>query len=506
MSVNENSVEYYTHEKITELVKETPASGPKRSLGFIAAVATLGSLLFGYDTGVISGALPYMYMDSSAGGLGLTSTTEGLVGALLCLGAAVGASLGGKLSDMYGRRHNIMLLAIVFFVGALGCTFSPNVPVLLFFRFVLGFAVGGASATVPVFLGETAPKEIRGTLVAVDQMVIVFGQFLAFSMNAGLTAYHGGPDPTIGNGATWRYMLVLASLPAVFLYFGVRLLPESSRWYVANLRIAEAIGSLKRVRSEDYDIVGEVDEMIEVQRAEENQEKWGLSQIWNTKWTRHLLMIGIVLGLIDQFTGINTAMYYMPKVLVAAGFDAENSIIFTPITGFVSFVGSATGLWLVHRFARRHVAIYQETAIVISLGLMAFVFWKFIEPFMGADNSVDTSAAGWWAGAPILVVVIASLFVFAKQSGTVVWVIIAELYPAKARGVAIGVAVGTLWIANGIVAYIFPPMVASLGAAKTYLVFAIINVFSLLFYMLVVPETKYHSLEELELKFQKDYS
>ena len=383
MSTPLNSAAQYTPEKIQELVDQTPASGPKRSLGLIALVATLGSLLFGYDTGVISAALPYMYLPHDASGLQINSVEEGLVGTFLCLGAALGASVGGKLSDKYGRRHNITLLAAVFFFGALGCTFSPNIWILYFFRIVLGFAVGGASATVPVFLGETAPKRIRGTLVAVDQMMIVFGQFLAFSMNAVLTQIHGGPEVTVakdvvnnsgevvakagetvswesvqhlanvavesGNGTTWRYMLVLASLPAIALWIGIRLMPESSRWYVANLRIAEAIGALKRVRDESKDgpIADEIDEMLEVQRREASQEKWGLAQILGVKWTRHLLIIGIILGLADQLTGINTAMYYTPKVLSAAGLPMSDAISLNVVSGFISFVGSAVGLWLV---------------------------------------------------------------------------------------------------------------------------------------------------------------
>lgn len=147
-----------SRERLEELVKTTPASGKKRSLGLIALVATLGSLLFGYDTGVISGALPYMYLPHAAGGLGLTTAEEGWIGGLLCLGAALGASVGGKLSDKYGRRHNITLLAIIFFFGAVGCALSVNIWMLYVFRVILGFAVGGASATVPVFLGETAPS------------------------------------------------------------------------------------------------------------------------------------------------------------------------------------------------------------------------------------------------------------------------------------------------------------------------------------------------------------
>ena len=539
MSATPVATDDMSRDKIQELVDETPPSGRKRSLGLIALVATLGSLLFGYDTGVISGALPYMYLPTNAGGLALKTWEEGLVGTFLCVGAALGASVGGKLSDKYGRRHNITLLAIVFFFGALGCTVSPNIWILYVCRVILGFAVGGASATVPVFLGETAPKRIRGTLVAVDQMMIVFGQFLAYAMNAALTQYHGGPQVTVtqdvvnsegetlaragqtvawetikniqdvmtmtsdGNGMTWRYMLVLASLPAIALWIGIRLMPESSRWYVANLRIPEAIGSLKRVRDESKDgpIADEIDEMLEIQRKEAGQEKWGLAQIWSTGWTRRLLIIGIILGLADQLTGINTAMYYTPKVLSAAGLPMSDAISLNVVSGGVSFIGSAVGLWLVTRFARRHVGIYQETSIVVSLGLLAAVFFFLIQPYQDADGNIS----GAPAFAPFLVLIIVSLFVFAKQSGTVTWVLVAEIFPSKVRGTAMGLAVGALWIANAIVAAVFPVMMEKLGGALTYLIVCLINVGSLIFYMRFVPETKYHSLEELEERFEKEY-
>ena len=428
------SAAQYTPEKIQELVDQTPASGPKRSLGLIALVATLGSLLFGYDTGVISAALPYMYLPHDASGLQINSVEEGLVGTFLCLGAALGASVGGKLSDKYGRRHNITLLAAVFFFGALGCTFSPNIWILYFFRIVLGFAVGGASATVPVFLGETAPKRIRGTLVAVDQMMIVFGQFLAFSMNAVLTQIHGGPEVTVakdvvnssgevvakagetvswesvqhlanvavesGNGTTWRYMLVLASLPAIALWIGIRLMPESSRWYVANLRIAEAIGALKRVRDESKDgpIADEIDEMLEVQRKEASQEKWGLAQILGVKWTRHLLIIGIILGLADQLTGINTAMYYTPKVLAAAGLPMSDAISLNVVSGVHLLRGIGGRPVAGHEVrppARGYLPGGQHRGLP---GAPGAVFFFLIQPYQDADGNIKgapTFAPTW---------------------------------------------------------------------------------------------------------------
>ena len=198
---NAPTIDDYTPDKVRDLVATTPASGKKCSLGAIAAVATLGSLLFGYDTGVIAGALPYMYMPGNAGGLHMTTFEEGWVGGLLCIGAAAGAFFGGRLSDRYGRRHNITLLAIVFLFGAIGCAIAPNIWVLYLARVILGFAVGGASATVPVFLGETAPKRLRGVLVATDQMMIVFGQFMAFSMNAVIARWQGGPTVTLTGDA-----------------------------------------------------------------------------------------------------------------------------------------------------------------------------------------------------------------------------------------------------------------------------------------------------------------
>lgn len=531
MSENTASVDSYTPAKIKELVASTPPSGKKRSLGALAAVATLGSLLFGYDTGVIAGALPYMYLPTDADGLALTAFEEGWVGGLLCIGAAIGASLGGRLSDKYGRRHNITMLAVIFLVAALGCTLSVNIWMLYFFRIVLGFAVGGASATVPVFLSETAPQRIRGVLVAVDQFMIVGGQLLAYSMNAVLAQYHGGPEVVVandpsgqyqagstqlwevvqnivnltvsdGNGMTWRYMLVLASIPAVALGIGIRLMPESARWYASHMRIPEAIGALKRVRKEGNDVAFEINEMVEVHRVEEKQERWKLSQIWSTKWTRRLLLIGMGLGIADQLTGINTAMYYMPKVLHAAGFSMTDSISLNVVSGAVSLIGSGVGFWLIAKFARRHVGIYQSAMIVFFLTSLAAVFFFFIQPHQQDDGSI----VGAPAFAPMLVLILVCLFVFSKQSGTVNWVLFSEIFPMKIRGTALGMAVGTLWIANAIVAVVFPIMMEAWGGALTYIVFAGFNVLTLLFYLKIVPETKFHTLEELELKFQKDYA
>ncbi|MCI1661530.1 MAG: sugar porter family MFS transporter [Actinomyces sp.] len=515
-----------TPAEVEELVRATPPSGKKRAVGLLALVATLGSLLFGYDTGVIAGALPFMYLPKVAGGLALTAWEEGLVGGFLALGAAAGAIIGGRLSDRYGRRHNILLLALVFVAGALGCTLSPSVWILYVFRFILGFAVGGASATVPVYLSENAPQRIRGPLVAVDQFMIVTGQLLAYTMNAILSHAHGGPQVEVdgqmtawdavannasavaavtgGNGRAWRYMLVLATIPAIALWIGMRMMPESSRWYAANGHYVEAVGALKRIREDGRDDVAqEIEQMVEVNRAEAQQEKWTLRQTVKTKWTRKILLIGIFIGFFDQLTGINTAMYYLPKILQAAGFSTANSITLNVLTGIASCIGSAVGFILVGKFLRRHVGIYQETGVTLSLFALALVFGLGISPHMNADGSIASTIPAFL---PWLVVILVSVFVFIKQSGTVNWILQAELFPSKIRGCAQGVSVGCLWLMNFVVTFAFPVMIANLGAAWTYAVFGAINVVALVFYIKVVPETKNSTLEELELQFRERYS
>lgn len=515
-------------DELAALVDSTPASGPRRSIVFLATVATFGSLLFGYDTGVIAGALPYMYMPTAAGGLGLNEFDEGLVGATLAIGAAFGAIIGGRLSDRYGRRHNILLLALVFIVGTLGCTFSPNIPILLLFRFILGWAVGGASATVPIYLSESAPTRVRGPLVALDQFMIVFGQLLAYSMNAMLARGHGGPHVTIdvavgesahltwdqastmadivivsGNGMAWRWMLVLATIPAILLWIGMRMMPESGRWYAANRHYAEAIGALKRIRDDDRDdIAGEVRDMVELRRAQQNEGTWSLRRTLDVKWTRRLVFIGIGLACFDQLTGINTAMYYLPKILRAAGFSTTDSISLNVVTGAVATIGAAVGLWLVGRLQRRHVGIYQETSVTFFLFSLALVFAFGITPYTLSDGSISADVP---PALPWLVLVLVSLFVFAKQSGTVNWVLVSEIFPSRIRGVAQGLAVGCGWLMNAVVSYVFPVMIEHLGAAWTYATFGAINVVALCFYLFIVPETRGTSLERLEESFAAKY-
>jgi len=552
MSSNKLSLATVTPAQLHDAVEKTPASGPRRGVFAIAAVATLGSLLFGYDTGVISGALPYMYMPNGAHGLGLTPLEEGGISGILLLGAAFGALFGGMMSDRWGRRHNITVLAILFFFGAVGNALSPNVWVMYIFRAILGFAVGGASATVPVYLAETAPKRIRGAIVAVDQLMIVTGQLLAFSINALIATMRGGPTLTVtadpsgllaaehighpinfdtlalmqasrggtldatqyhdflaqlsvatGNGDTWRYMIVLCSIPAIALWIGIRLMPESSRWYVAKDRLYEAIGALKRVRNEELDgpIGEEIAQMVAVHQAETSTERKGFGYVWRTPWLRKLMVVGIFLGMTNQLTGVNTVMYYAPKVLQYAGMDTSSAIVAQVANGVMSVVGSALGIWLILKFRRRQILIADVIGVGICLLAIAAVFQFMIAPYM---NTQQTPPA--WAAYVILALMAVFMLIVQSSNGTIVWTMMGEIFPNNVRGVMNGTAVFCLWVVNAIIGWTFPVMIEGLGGGLTYTIFGATNLIVAIILFRVMPETSGKSLEEIEEEMEKRFS
>lgn len=532
-----------TRSDIHALSRDTPPSGPRRSIGAVAAVATLGSFLFGYDTGVISGALPYMDMARGAGGLHLTSAEEGLIGAALLVGAAFGALAAGRLSDRYGRRHNLLLLALFFVFGALACAVSPNLPLLYLARFILGLAVGGASATVPVYLAEVAPKRIRGTVVAVDQLMIVSGQLAAFTLNAIVNHLAGGPrvrlegDPTgrlaagqyswsdvvaagsdlsesdyqqwfdqlvvaDGNGHIWRYMLVLCTVPAIALWLFMRLMPESPRWYAANRRYVEAIGALKQIRTDrDDPVEDEMGEMIDRAREQEGRRKGTLGDIFATPWLRRLFLVGLLLAASNQLTGVNTVMYYAPRVLEYAGMATSASITAQVANGIMSVIGAGAGLYLVFRFARRSILLFCIAGVSACMFTIAALFGAMIQPHIDAGTEPAP-----WAAFAVLGVMGVFMLIVQSSNGPVVWTMLGEIFPSWVRGVANGTAVFFLWVVNAIVTFTFPVMMDGLGGARTYLIYGVVNVIVFLALWRWMPETSHLSMEDIEGGMKARYS
>ncbi|MBV9453494.1 MAG: sugar porter family MFS transporter, partial [Rubrobacter sp.] len=259
---------------------------------------SLGGLLFGYDTGVISGALLFINKE-----FGLTPFLEGLVVASLLLGAAVGAASAGPLSDRLGRRNIIIIAAILFSIGAIGAALAPSVGMLVLFRVVLGFGVGAAALTVPLYLSEIAPTHIRGAISSLNQLNIVFGILFAYIVNA-----------LLASAGAWRWMLGLAVIPSFVLLIGMFFLPETPRWLVSQDRDEDARDVLRRSRDEET-VEKEIQDIKEVER----QEEGGLREL-TASWVRPALVVAIGLAVFQQIIGINTIIYYAPTTLTNVGY------------------------------------------------------------------------------------------------------------------------------------------------------------------------------------------
>ena len=297
-------------------------------LTMIALVATLGGLLFGYDTGVINGALLPMSAE-----LGLTEVTEGVVTSSLLFAAAIGALTIGYVSDAWGRRRTILLLAVMFFLGAMLCVFTPGLGLLIAGRIVLGLAVGGASTVVPVFLAELAPYEIRGSLSGRNEMMVVLGQLAAIVINAILGSTLGHLE------GVWRIMLAVAALPALALFFGMLRMPESPRWLMARGRTDEALEVLKTVRSEQR-AQAEVDDVQRLVHEDRQERGEGLRGVLTNRWLLRLLLTGIAVAVFQQLTGINVIMYYGQVVLTESGFGQNAALVANIAPSVIGVIGA----------------------------------------------------------------------------------------------------------------------------------------------------------------------
>jgi sugar porter (SP) family MFS transporter len=396
---------------------------------------------------------------------------------ILIVGAAFGALIGGRLSDRFGRRHNILLLAGIFLVGTIACALAPTWPILAVGRFVLGLAVGGASATVPVYLSEISPFERRGSLVTRNEVMIVSGQFAAFVINAVIYQVWGEND------WIWRIMLLVAVLPALGLLVGMLFLPESPRWLISRGRQDEALGVLKQVRSAER-----AEAELRNLAQEERVSRTGGTADLAVRWVRRLILIGVGLGVFQQFTGINSVMYYGTQLLTDAGFSADSAIVANTANGLFSVLGITVGIMLINRVPRR---------LMLIGGFSLTTFFHLLIG-ISAVAVPDGPVKAW------LILVFVVLFVFCMQGtiGPLVWLLLAEIFPLKIRSFAMGVCVFALWIANALVAFAFPPVVAALGIAPTFFLFAALGLLAIVFVHRTVPETRSQTLEEFEAGFK----
>jgi MFS transporter, SP family, major inositol transporter len=456
-------------------------SSPQRRSGHfltrLTVIATLGGLLFGYDTGVISGALLYMKDD-----LALSSFWEAtVVSCLLFPGAAFGALFGGRVADRVGRKRALLVCAVLFLVGALGCALAPNVAIMVAARIVLGLGVGAAAVTCPLYLAEMAPADRRGRMVTINELMIVTGQMLAFAMNALLD--HFIRDPHV-----WRTMLAVAAVPAVALFLGMLVLPDSPRWYGFKGRMAEArnvlaLSRTPREADDEYQLI--VDHTAHMLKT----TKTPFSVIRDVPWIRRVVLIGCGLAIIQQATGINTVNYYAPTILEQSGLGVSAALVATIAVGITSVVTTIIGIVLLGFVGRRTMLLIGFAGVAVSQTALAATF---LLPESTMRSYVILACM-------VTFVAFVQMFI-----GTCVWLLLSEIFPLSIRGFAMGIAVFVLWCTNALISFAFPLLNQALGSTGTFGLFVAINICSWLFVRRYVPETKGTTLEELEERFEAE--
>ena len=448
-----------------------------RFLTRLTVIATLGGLLFGYDTGVISGALLYMKDDLNLSAFGEAT----VVSSLLFPGAAFGALFGGRVADRIGRKRTLLVCAGLFLVGAIGCAVAPNVQIMVATRIILGLGVGAAAVTCPLYLAEMAPADRRGRMVTINELMIVTGQMLAFATNALLD--HVVHDPHV-----WRTMLAVAAVPAIALLLGMLILPDSPRWYALKGRMSEARDVLSLSRTH---VEAEAEFAIVVDHTSHTLKTTStpFSVIRDVPWIRRVVLIGCGLAIVQQATGINTVNYYAPTILEQSGLGVSAALIATIAVGVTSVVTTIVGIILLGYIGRRTMLLIGFAGVAASQAALAAVFLMSPSDFRSYVI----------LGCMVLFVAFVQMFI-----GTCVWLLLSEIFPLSVRGFAMGIAVFVLWCTNAIISFLFPLLNNALGSTGTFALFVLVNIGSWTFVHRLVPETKGTTLEELEERLEAE--
>ena len=434
-------------------------------IAIIAGTAALGGLLFGYDTGVISSAILLLRE-----AFHLSNLMLGVVTSLALAGAALGAGVGGPLSDRYGRRPILIVTACIFVVGGLVSAFAMSLPMLLIGRFIVGLGIGGASMLTPLYLAEIAPARERGALVSFSQLAVTVGILVAY-----LVGYAFAAD------GAWRWMLGLGATPGVVLAIGMLMLPETPRWLAGHGHLDQAKKALLRLRGVTIDIEPEMARL----RADLQPDIKALptSRLGHSA-ARLPLIVGIGLAMFQQVTGINTVIYYAPVIFQSSGLSsASAAILATAGIGIVNVVMTVIAIWLVDRVGRRPLLLGGLLGMGVSLCLLATAF------LLGH---------GGWLSLLTATTLAAYVGFFAIGLGPVFWLLIAELFPLAIRAHGMSMATIVNWLANLIVALTFLDMTEMLGRPGVFFLYAGFTFAALVFAYRLVPETKGLSLEAIE--------
>ncbi|XP_068656798.1 probable inositol transporter 2 [Aristolochia californica] len=526
----------------------------------LAFSAGIGGLLFGYDTGVISGALLYIRDDFKS--VDRRTVLQECIVSMAIAGAIIGAAIGGWTNDRFGRRVSLLVADFLFFVGSVVMASAPNPGLLIFGRVFVGLGVGMASMSAPLYISEASPAKIRGSLVSTNGFLITGGQFLSYLINLAFTKAPG----------TWRWMLGIAGLPALLQFLLMLFLPESPRWLYRKGREEEAKLILRKIYP-PHEVEAEVQtlkESVETEIKEAGSaEKINLSKLLKAKAVRRGLIAGIGLQVFQQFVGINTVMYYSPTIVQLAGFASnQTALLLSLITSGLNAFGSIVSIYFIDRTGRKKLLLFSLTGVIVSLGVLTAVFHEttshspriskvetaHFAPYTCPDYRSSSSASWdcikclkaspecgfcasstnklfpgaclisnstvrdichgedrlWYSrGCPSrngwMALIGLSLYIifFSPGMGTVPWIVNSEIYPLRFRGIGGGMAATANWISNLIVAQSFLSLTEAIGTAWTFLIFGFISVMALIFVVVFVPETKGLPIEEVEKMLER---
>lgn len=424
----------------------------------LSTVAALGGLLFGFDTAIISGAIPFIktYFSLDAAGLGWA------VGSIL-IGCAVGALFAGRAADRYGRRYVLMICAVLFAVSGLGAATAHALAIFIFFRILGGLGVGAAAMVSPMYIAESVPARLRGRLVSLYQLAIVLGILLAYFSNYLFSD-------------NWRLMFASQVLPAGLFYALLFKVPESPRWLLQKGHREKALDVLKRVNGPDRALF--------VLREIEASYTAGEGSRVSLAPYKKVLFIGILAAVFQQVTGINAILYYAPVIFAKTGIGASSSLLQTILIGAVNVLSTLVAIGLVDRLGRKRLLAAGSVVMGVLLGGVAACF-RF----------------GYYDHYIVLVLILLYVAVFGCTLGAVTWVYLSEIFPNRVRGLALSIATLSLWVADFAVAGSFPVMDEHWGTPATLLTYGIFCFIAFIFFVFRIPETKGKSLEVIESLF-----
>jgi len=430
----------------------------------VASVAALGGLLFGGDTGVISGAILFISKDFH-----LDTRLQEFTISVVLIGCILGAAVAGTMADRIGRRWTLFVAGIIFFVGALGSAFAPEIVTLLVSRLVVGIAIGFSSVVAPLYISEVAPADVRGALVSLYQFAITIGILAAYMV-----------DYAFSSGGEWRWMLGLAVIPSLALVFGMLGMPESPRYLFKIGRNAEAHAELEHIHGP-----GDV-EREERSILESLATKAAGFEVFRDPTTRLALFIGITLAVLQQITGINTVIYYGPQIFGFAGVgSAQASIFAQTLVGTVNCLMTLVAIFLVDRVGRKPLLYVGLAGMFVGLGTLAYAF---AQPHLsGSLSTIALFSMMLYVGC------------FAFSLGPILWLLLSEIFPLPARG--LGMSLSTLgnWVGNFVVSQFFLTMIHDLGSPGTFSIYAMLCVVTAIFVRTMVPETKRELLETIRV-------